>query len=686
MSLRLDISSRKPFAQGDPFGAVGAYEAISGKAFFAIDPLANENAAVVDLALAPRDADGLVSLSADFFILKPIDINRSNRRLFFDYGNRGNKRALQFFNDAPAANRPTTLDHAGNGFLMRSGYTIVWLGWQGDLLPGSDRLLLDVPTATQNGQPIVGTIRTEFVATKPGTLSLPLSSVASTRSYPPVSRDTTKAQLTRRRYAESRRVPIEADAWSFARVEHGSGVEHGPEIAIVPSDSHLYVAGGFEPGWIYELIYEARDPLVLGLGHVAVRDFVDFLRTSPTDSDGTANPLQEQGAYIEKAYAWGRSQTGRCIRDFLYLGFNDNGRGEPVFDGVLPHVAGAGKKWLNHRFANAVVLSGCEYENHFTVVDRFPFAYASSIDHLTGRTDAILKRPATDPLVIHTDTCSEYWNRRGSLVVTDTQGNDLPQPDIVRVYMWASSQHFAAVENTPPQRGLNGLGEYLDNIVSTSMFFRATLTLLDVWATTGKAPPPSHHPRREDATLVSYQAWKQQFPAIPGRAIPKQASRLRLLDFGPDIDRGVIGHHPPRFVGDREYAVLVPAVDRDGIDLAGVKAPMVQAPLGTYVGWNLRRSDLGLGAMLGVTGSYLPFPEDEEEREQSGDPRISIMERYPSSEAYREAIRQAAERLAGQGLMLWEDVEPAVRAAADWGRPRHVVRLRAQGAGTSSPI
>ena len=190
--------------------------------------------------------------------------------------------------------------------------------------------------------------------------------------------------------------------------------------AVIPSDTHIHIRAGFEPGWIYELIYSARDPLVLGLGHVAVRDFVSFLRYS---DDGAA----VVGA-IEKAYAWGRSQTGRCLRDFVYRGFNADADGRKVFDGVLPHVAGAGRMWLNHRFANADVSGGQQYEDHFNPADTFPFSYAETTDQLTGRRDAILKRPETDPLVIHTQTATEYWQRRGSFAHTDTRGNDLAQP------------------------------------------------------------------------------------------------------------------------------------------------------------------------------------------------------------------------------------------------------------------
>ena len=370
---------------------------------------------------------------------------------------------------------------------------------------------------------------------------------------------------------------------------------------------------------------------------------------------------------LEKAYAWGRSQTGRCLRDFVYRGFNADDAGRRVFDGIMPHVAGAGRKWLNHRFASPIVSGGQQYEDHFNVADRFPFSYARSTDHLTGKQDAILKRPATDPLVIHTQTSTEYWARRGSLVHTDTQGNDLPQPETVRVYVWASSQHFADPQPKAPKRGI---AQNLSNVVATSMLFRAMLVALDRWATDGTAPPPSKHPRRNDQTLVDVETWRRQFPSIPGVALPVAPNALPLLDFGPQEEAGIL-QEPPHMVAGKSYTVLVPAPDQDGNDVAGVRAPMVAAPLATYTGWNLRAPGFGHGALLRFEGSSIPFAATESERRATGDPRPSLAERYPAEAAYVEAIRTAARGLVKDGLMLEEDVERCAAAAANWSAPRH---------------
>jgi hypothetical protein len=327
--------------------------------------------------------------------------------------------------------------------------------------------------------------------------------------------------------------------------------------------------------------------------------------------------------------------------------------------------------WMNHRFANVIVAAGQEHEDHFNPADRFPFTYGETEDHFTGRRDAILKRPDTDPLVLHTQTSTEYWQRRGSLVHTDTRGRDVDLPANVRAYLWSSSQHFADPRLGRPGRGVcrNEI-----NVVWTSMFFRAMLDALDAWATHGTEPPASRVPRRADGTLVPFAEWKRQFPAIPGVPVPRGPSALPRLDWGPDAGRGVL-REPPEVLPGEGYAVLVPAVDADGNDVAGVRAPMVEAPLATYTGWNLRARGQGEGAMHEFTGSTLPFPETPEHRAQLGDPRPSVRERYADAGAYARAIEAAARALVAQRLMLEEDVARCVAAAANWHAPRHDVTI-----------
>lgn len=663
--VQLEIRDRRPFADGERFGATGAYERIAGRAHFRVDPLAPAQAGVTDIRLAPRDGDGLVSFSADVFILQPADPALGNRRLFFDWGNRGHKRALQYFCDAAHSNDPETPAHAGNGFLFRRGYTTVFGAWQGDLLPGEGRMLLDLPVARHEDGPVTGPVRTEFIADEPGVTCAPLSGRGSTRSHPAVSLDTAQARLTMRPYSDAPRQPVPADAWSFARIEAGGGLDGlGPDWGVAPSDTHIHMPQGFRPGWIYELVYEGRDPLVMGLGHVAVRDLVSWLRYE----EGVGNPL----GGIDRAYGYGRSQTGRAIRDFVWQGFNADAAGRRVFDGLMPHVSGAGGKWLNQRFANAVVSGGQQHEDHYAPADRFPFAYSPCKDPHSGRSDAILKRPGTDPLIVHTQTATEYWQRRGSLVHTDCEGNDLAEPEGVRIYHWTGTQHSADPNQQAPRRAVC---ENWLNVAQTSMLFRAMLDALDRWADGGPPPPPSRYPCVADGTLVPCETWRAQFPAIPGGAVPQTPNSMPALDFGPRAGEGILDREPPEVLAEEGYPVLVPAVDSDGNEIAGVPAPMIAAPVGTFAGWNIRRRGIAGGVMHEFSGSYIPFPDTPEERAATGDPRPSLLERYKDAAGYAQAIEAAARTLVTEGFMLEEDVPRAVARAGDWGRPLTDVRL-----------
>jgi len=658
----LDIQSKELFAGGHEFGDVGAYERLRGRARLAVDPGAPAVSGILDLALAPRNERGRVEFASDFLILKPLSPTAGNRRLFYDFGNRGNMRSLQYLNDAPASNDPRSIEHAGNGFLFRRGYTVLWSAWQGDMNAGNDRVVLDVPVATEDGQPITGPVLQVYSVSERGISVMPLSGRVDAHSYPAASLDTRTARLTRRRYPASEREPIAAEAWSFARIEKGEGPDdQGGKVGIVPSAGHIFLHEGFEPGWIYELIYTARDPLVLGLGYVALRDLVSHLRYESEDSSGRPNPLGP----IDKAYGWGRSQTGRFIRDFVYYGFNADAEGRRVFDGVMPHVSGAGRVQLNRRFANLFAPSGGAYQHRLGYGDNFPFAYAETTDHLTGARDAILKRPETDPLVIHTQTSTEYWQRRGSLVHTDTNGEDLEQPNTVRIYHWASSQHSAnprLTSTAPPASVMNPV-----NNVYTSPFFRAMLDALDVWASTGAAPPPSRYPSRKAETLVSYARWAAQFPPIRGQMLPDGPLDLPRMDFGPAAAEGWLTRLPPALSDRDGYAVLVPMVDTDGNERGGVVAPMVAVPLGTYTGWNLQKRGFGHGVMSwAAKGSYIPFPETAEERATTGDPRAALRERYRSVDDYLHQIRAAARQLVEDGFLLEEDVEPSVAFARKW--------------------
>jgi hypothetical protein len=652
--IRLEVQNREPFDDGVDFGDVGPYERLDGRVHFALDPDDSANDSITDIEHAPRGDDGLVEFAADVSLLKPEELDAGNERLLYGVNNRGDKRLLQYFNDAVESNAPSAPDHAGNGFLMRRGYTIVWSGWQGNLLPGDGRLLLEVPIARDDGEAITGPTRSEFCVDHPGIASLPLSGNEYTRSYAPVSFDGANATLTVRPDRGEPRQRIPADSWSFA---HAAGYEPSS------SPAHIHYPDGFDVGHLYELVYTARDPPVLGLGFAGVRDLISFLRHDETDREGTPNPLREDGTAMDKAYAWGISQAGRFLREFVYRGFNEGVDGTRVFDAILPHAAGGGRLALDLRFAQPGRYPR-QHREHLYPSDQFPFAYDVVRDPLTGRTDGICKRPQTDPFVVHTQTSTEYWSRRGSLVHTRSDGTDLGQQDGVRIYLFASTQH----SSDPSSGGEPGRYANLSNPLSVSPLLRALLDATDAWATDGCPPPDSRIPTRQADTLVPPAAVRDRFPDLPGVELPRNPNRLYVQDFGPRFDDGIISTEPPEEDHDKEYTLLVPSVDTDGNDVPGVRSPHIQVPIGTLTGWNLRTTGPADRTLAGVTGSYLPFAETEPDRRESGDPRPSRSERYDSNAQYVRLVATATHRLVDDGLLLDEDADRYVKHAIDCDR------------------
>jgi len=656
MLTRLVIARREPFAGSHEFPITGAYEKLVGRIYGEVDPKNRLNRIIVNLGKAPRNRRGRVEYSGDFCILKPVDMGRGNGKIFFDAPNRGGERIVAFLNDAPQSNDPSTVDDAGNGFLMRQGYTIVWCGWQGDLMPVENWLVLKVPVATNGGKPIVSKVRTEIVVDEKSVKSQPLSADERVKSYAAASRDKIRASLTAREKSYGPRIPIPFSQWEFASCEKNRRT--GKE-AIKPSAKDLYLRAGFRPGHIYEFIYRAKHPLVLGLGFAAVRDFVSFLRYESKDTAGKPNPLAsgKKSIAISNAYAWGRSQSGRFLRDFVYHGFNEDEAHRKVFDAIAPHVAGGGRLFLNYEFGRPVTSS----QQHTNQLDPelFPHAYNIVKDAQTGRRDGILKRPKTDPYVFHTQTSTEYWQKRGCLAHTDGKGDDLVIPDKVRIYVIASAQHNSpfgseAVKEDTQQRV---------NPLPAGDVLRALMVAMDLWVTKGIPPPPSRYPMVKHGTLVSANRNSTGFPKVPGVRYNGLYNRQLFLDYGPNIPRGRMDVHPPKPIGNGAYTILVPKVDRDGNDIAGVHLPAVAAPLGTYTGWNLRPPGLAEDELAGLLGSFVPFAKTKAERRKSGDPRLSIKERYKDQADYVRQISRAVRILIEERYLLPEDAERIIAEA-----------------------
>ncbi len=640
--VRFEIERVEPFADGKSFGHVGAYERVIGRVHYAIDPKHDRNLAIVDVDLAPRNADGKVEFTADLFVLVPKDRSKANGAILHGVNNRGNKLVLRFFNGA-SGNDPRTAADAGDGFLMRQGFTIVCNGWDGELLPGNNRLRLQAPIATDGGKPITGTIRCEIVPTSD--VKRTVVNWANHGSYRPVKTELSNATLTVRERPGDPRKPLPRGSWSL----HVGDVE--PRAAGQLPLVELEYSDGLKRGWIYELIYEGRDPMVHGVCFAALRDLISAFK----HGTGDANPLLLDGKpFVKRAHSFGVSQSGRYLREYVESGFNADEQGRRVLDGVIPHVAGGGLGSFNHRFAQPT-RHVCQHDHHDYPADRFPFAYETQTDPLSGRRAGILDKPAADgtaPFIMHTQSEAEYWTRSGSLPHTDPLGTkDAQVPETVRFYTFGGTQHGPS--GFPPSRGE---GKYAGNPGDYKPFLRALLLALDRWAADGTPAPPSVYPTIAAGTLVDWRRSTTGFPAIPGVEYPPVIQQPSLFDLGPrwETER-IVDRQPPGVSGD--YRVLAPRCDPDGNARGCLLPPEVGVPTATYTGWNLRRADVGAeNDLVSLKGSYLPFPVTKQERITSGDPRKSLEERYGSLERYVERLQANCTKLQRGGYLLKEDV------------------------------
>lgn len=693
---RLVVDSSEIVADGVSFGATGPYERLTGTAYFEVDPRDPRDAQVFDLDKADRNARGLVEFSADAVILKPVDMRKANGRLYFEVNNRGNKISFTMMQDTPPGtpgNNPVSAADFGNGFLMREGFVVAWVGWGADIAPGNNRLTVNFPIAKdKGGQPIAERILTEFSDRNFGGLTpftLPLSGSVAFKSYPAVATDKgiAGAEL-RRRPSDSPRPSAPAipvgdrvpdSEWSFARCPDGPGTATG-----VPSTTDICLAGGFQNNMVYELRYRATNSPVMGLGYATSRDFVSFLRYAKRDDAGTPNPV----AGLDSALCIGISSSGMYYRDYLYQGFNEDERGRRVCDGVHIHIPGVQKLFLNYRFAQPNPFT-VQHRERFVPDTNFPRRYQLERDPLAkgddddrggrfgkrdandrgGRgddqdrgTDGILKRPKTDPKVIHTDTSTEFWQFRSSLVDTNDDGTrDLRHPSNVRRYLFSGTQHYPTKGATLTYGTGNRQCEQLSNMTHSGVNARALLVALDEWVRRGRQPPASRVPSIKDGTLVAPD--ELVFPRIPGVTFLGLYNGSGDRDFGPRVEgnRGVIDRLRPKVLST--HTVLVPTVDLIGNDEAGIRNPFVEAPIATLTGWNTRRAEFTAGDLCDLTGMTVPLLRTAAERFAAGDPRPSLEELYGTHEGYVTAVRRAAEQLQRDRLMLQEDVERTVAEA-----------------------
>ena len=621
----LEVHARATVLDGRAFGAAGAYEKIAGTIRFSADPDHPLHRGITDIDLAPRNAAGRVEFSGDFYVLKPVDARKGNGRLLLDVGNRGRKVALGMFNSCARVPDPAAPGDFGNGFLMRHGYTVAWVGWQHDVPRRDGLMALDAPRA----RGVTGFIRCELQPNEAAT-KLPLADRYHV-PHPTVDLDDRQAWITVRNHAADRPVEVPRPAWRFS------------------DPGHIEMKDGFKPGALYDVVYRTAEPPVTGLGFLAVRDTAAWLRWAPAAS---GNPC---AGTLSRAYLFGVSQSGRFLRHLLFLGLDEDEQGRMVFDAVLPHVAGGRRGEFNLRCGQPS-LNAKE-----SVGSLPPFDY-----------DAILarqKKRGRVPRIFATNTAAEYWRGDGSLIHTDAgAGNerDLAPPDFARVYLFSGTQHTPGpLPPLPADPNTGSRGVHTFNLVDYAPLLRAALVNLDRWVSEGVEPPASLYPRLSDGTAVQAESTADFFRRIPGTTFPARIVRPHKLDFGPESERGIPAY-PPKL--GASYKSYVSSVDADGNELAGVRGPELAAPLATYCGWNPRHPDQGGDYdVMAMMGSTLIFPRTRAEREQRGDPRLSIEERYPSKAAYLEKVRSGAQKLVAARYVLAEDIDAIVeRASQVW--------------------
>ena len=618
----IDVTERSAVLDGKSFGSVGAYERVVGKARFAVDPDDPANGIIHDLEFAPRNAQGLVEFSADIYLLRPVDPGKGSGTVLFEVSNRGGKGLLSF-NRARGSRDPRTAEEFGDGLLMERGYTLLWVGWQFDLVDSPNALRLFAPSA----QTVDGLVRSLITPLEP----MKTFSVAGGGHVPyqATNINDPEARLIVRQHMDSPGRDIPRDKWRFI------------------DSSTVEVDGGLTPGRSYEVIYRSHNPGVAGLGPAAIRDFVSFLKFGV----GGSGLMAELPQGLERAIGFGSSQSGRFLRQYLYDGFNADEQGRIVFDGAWPHISGAARGSFTHRFAQAT------RQDPYYAVAVFPFRDLTDTDPVTGQTDGLLakyQKTNAMPKVFYTVTSSEYFARSASLVTTTLDGTgEAPLADTTRFYYMAGTQHGAG--SVPPSVPGN-----LQNRANSNDYWplmRALLVNFDDWMTKGKEPPPSRYPSVGE--LASLE--ELNFPKIPNFTPLGYQRKAMRLDFGPEfLSKGVISNQPPEVVGPK-YPAKVPQLDRDGNEVSGVRLPSVQVPLATYAGWNLLKPEVAdVDENLTNTGSTLPFTFSKAQRLAANDPRLSVEERYGSREAYGARVKAAADLLVAERYLLARDVAAVV--------------------------
>ncbi len=655
-----------PAFGGASYGHVGQYETIEGRAYGELDPNDPLNAIIQDIDLADpamKTPDGKVKYEATFFLVKPIDMSKASGLMWHFVPNRGGRITLS------AARR-------ADGDIGLSS------GWQGDNRgrtahdrPGRDFAVVPI-AKNPDGTSITGRVMARIINPE-GLESSEMFVHSNPVPYEPATLDTAQATLTiiesetfDGQTGVTREVP--GDEWAWARCNNGVD----PDFPGTPDGTQICVKGGFEPNRVYQVVFTAKDPYVLGMGFAAFRDVGTFFKHELADDDGTANPL---GNHVHWILSRGSSQSGTFLRQFIHLGFNQDEAGRQVQDGAWPWIAGR-RIAMNFRFAMPdgvmkIYEPGTEGPLWW---HRFP-------DHARGLPPrGILdrcNRTSTCPKVIEHFGAAEVWGQKLTTgwVGTDLR-TDIPLPKNVRRYYIAGTDHGGGPGgfdvNPLPPGNCPSVGFGRATLARNPLPHTETRNAIEFhfrnWVMHDILPPPSRWPRmhgkKSERTLVAPTKEAMGFPTIPGLPAGLPSSFINSFfdyDFGPDFNysdtSGIQTVVPP--VIRQVIPMLVPKVDADGNELGGVPVVLLMAPLGTYLGWNIVAEGFHAGQICGYEGGMIPFAKTRAERLATGDPRLSLEERYGNHEGYVAAVRAAATHAMAEGFLLPEDADALIAEA-----------------------
>jgi len=619
---------------GASFGSVGQYEKLRGTATGELDPNDPRNKVITDIELAPRNAAGMVTYSMDVFVLRPMNQALGNQRLFYDFNNRGQMR-LGRVNNGTVTSDPVTAADAGDGYVMRHGFSVAGNGWDFGA-SGTANMKISVPRLTGLPGPSYEYIVNDNATTMSVGLTFPANSLVKSL-----------AKLTVRAHLDDTPVTLSDSQWEYTSAA-------GTAIRLLP------LGTAFQQSAIYEFWYTAKDPVVSGVGLAASRDWVSFLRH---ETDPAKNPL---AGHVVHTYSYSISQPSRTLNDYVLFGFNEDLQGRRVLDGILSHTGGGSGDQINYRYGQTGRTER-NRQNHLYPEGVFPFAHQTLTDQLSGKTggrDDRCKASNTCPKRFEVNTSNEYWVKAGSLLHSDTHGKDLKEPDDVRYYLMSGQSHGVGDVTD------RGVCREFTNGVSPYRAHRALLLALDRWVSDGVEPPKSALPHGGHRAWADTPPGSQVgvvpqselgWPSIPGVLYTGVITTRYVLDFGGTLDDGIISNYPQSVVGRPSYKIFVSKVDEDGNEIAGVRMPGVEAPTATTTGWALRRDEFGGPDGCESDGQNIPFARTKAERK--GDPRKSLEERYKDHDGYVKAVAKAARKLQKDGFLVEEDVQSFVNEA-----------------------